>query len=258
MNDPTSFPRDADIHAYIDGRLDQATCARLEAWLKRHPDRAREIHAWQRDAQQLRAAFGGLPAPDVPARLDPATVRARRRRRTHTRTVLAASLVLALGVGSLGGWTARNMTLATAAPPMADALQAYRMLAANPRMNLDINRAHPGEIQTWLSAHFRHAAPLPDLQAEGFQPVGGRLLATDAGPAAIVLYRNQQGRTISFYIRPPSPASGPLPHGQRRNGELATVYWSGNGYNYALVSRDDAADVRAIRKASALSIAETG
>lgn len=258
MNESTPFPTDADIHAYIDGRLDQADRARMEVWLKRHPVRAEEIHSWRRDAQQLRTAFAGLSASQPAASLDPARIRGQRRRYARRRLMLAASLVLALGVGSLGGWQMRDMTLAAATPPMADALQAYRMLATNPHMNMDVTRQQPGELQAWINTHFQHATPLPDLQTEGFRPVGGRLLATDAGPAAVILYRNPQGRTISFYIRPPSPINGPLPYGQRRSGELATVYWSGNGYNYALVSRNDASDIQTMLKASALPASGTG
>jgi anti-sigma factor RsiW len=107
----------------------------------------------------------------------------------------------------------------------------------------------PG-LQAWLLKHFRNAPQLPDLDGAGFHPVGARLLATDSGPAAMVLYQNVQGGAISFYIRPPSPSHGVLPRGQRRDGQLVAAYWSGSGYNYALVSRDIAPEVRAIHEAA--------
>jgi hypothetical protein len=66
----------------------------------------------------------------------------------------------------------------------------------------------------------------------------------------MVLYQNAQGAAISFYIRPPSPSHGVLPRGQRREGQLVAMYWSGNGYNYALVSPANATDVRAIHAAT--------
>lgn len=252
MNETSPFPGEADIHAYIDGRLDEADSARMEAWLERNPARAKEIHGWQRDAQQLRSMLGGLPNSTGQAALDPAMIRARRRQHLHARTALAAMLVLALGVGAISGWQARRLTMptATATAPMADALQAYRMFALNRHVNLDVTQQHAGELQGWLDQHFRNAAPLPDLVDSGFHLVGGRLLATDSGPAAMVLYEDRQGDAISFYIRPPSPHAGTLPRGQRREGQLVASYWSGNGYNYALVSHDDASDMRAVRDAS--------
>jgi anti-sigma factor RsiW len=250
-HDTTSwYPEDAVIHAYVDGRLDEATGARMEAWLERHPDRAAEIRGWRRDAQQLRAAFGDLPVQATPSTLDPANLRMQHRHHLRARMALAAGLVLALGAGSIGGWQAHAMFTPTAVAPMADALQAYRMFATGRHANLDVVQHHAGELQAWLDQRFQRAAPLPDLDASGFLPVGGRLLATDSGPAAMVLYENRDGDAISFYIRSPSSRAGMLARGQRREGQLAAAYWSGEGYNYALVSHADTTDLRVIRDAS--------
>jgi anti-sigma factor RsiW len=250
MHDTSPFPSEADIHAYIDGQMDATDYARMEAWLARNPSRAEEIRGWQRDAQQLRAAFGGLPPADGQRTLDPTTIRARRRHRVRVRIAMAAVLILTLGVGMVGGWQARRLAAPATTAPMADALQAYRMFASNRHLNLDVTQHEPGQLQTWLLQHFRNAPRLPDLDGAGFHPVGARLLATDSGPAAMVLYQNAQGGAISFYIRPPSPSHGVLPRGQRRDGQLVATYWSGNGYNYALVSPANAADVRVIREAA--------
>lgn len=253
IDDPTFNPGEATVHAYVDGRLDEAARARVEAWLDRHPEHAGEIRQWQHDAQQLRAAFGGMVATPGGERLDPARIRARRRRRVRARLALVASLLLAVIAGGVGGWQARGATAMAASPPMADALQAYRMFALRPHVKFDVTQRHPGELQAWLDSHFRDAPSLPDLAHTGFQPTAARLLATDSGPAAIVLYRDGDGRAISFYIRPPSARAGVLPPGERRDGSLATAYWSGNGYNYALVGRADPVDLRTIRDASSRS-----
>lgn len=249
-NDTGPFPSEADIHAYVDGQMDDAHCARMEAWLARNPSRAEEILGWQNDAQQLRAALGGLPPAADPRMLDPTAIRARRRHRVRARIAMAAALVLTLGVGMVGGWQARRVAAPAATAPMADALQAYRMFASNRHLNLDVTQHEPGQLQAWLLQHFHNAPRLPNLDGSGFHPVGARLLATDSGPAAMVLYQNAQGGAISFYIRPPSPSHGVLPRGQRRDGQLVATYWSGNGYNYALVSPANATDVRAMREAA--------
>lgn len=249
MNDTSPFPSETHIHAYVDGQMDAADGARMEAWLACNPSRAEAIRGWRRDAQQLRAALGGLPSGEDLRRLDPATIRARHRHRVRARLAMAAALVLTLGVGVVGGWQARRAAAPEASAPMADALQAYRMFASNRRFNLDVTQRQPGDLQAWLLQHFRNAPRLPDLDGAGFHPVGARLLATDSGPAAMVLYQNAQGGAISFYIRPPSPNHGVLPRGQRRDGQLVATYWSGNGYNYALVSPANATEVQAIREA---------
>ncbi|HET7268372.1 MAG TPA: anti-sigma factor [Oleiagrimonas sp.] len=253
MNDTYVFPSDNDIHAYIDGCLDEAGVHAMEAWLDRHPERAGEIRRWQRDAQQLRAAMGSFPKSAGEPALDPAVIRTRQRRSARTRVAMAAMLVLTLGVGAIGGWQAHGLTAPVATAPMADARQAYRMFATNRHVQFDITQHHAGDLQTWLNEHFRNAPRLPNLHGAGFHPVGGRLLATGSGPAAMVLYEDRRGDAISFYIRPPSKTRGTLPRGQLREGGLATAYWSGNGYNYALVARADMPDIQVIHEASTLA-----
>lgn len=96
-----------------------------------------------------------------------------------------------------------------------------------------------GDMQAWLDRYFTQAHRLPDLSQAGFNPVSGRLLTTDQGAAAMVLYENPQGRRISFYIRPPGPQNTLLPPGSRNADGLQAQYWSSPGYNYAMVSQED-------------------
>ncbi|HYG46012.1 MAG TPA: anti-sigma factor [Bordetella sp.] len=223
-------------NAFVDGQLNAAQRQDMEAYLQAHPDQAQELAAWQRDAQRLRAAAsqGSLPPnPD----LDPAAVRARLRARTRRRLAMAASLVAALTVGGVTGWSARDTALAHRVLPMQDAVQAYRLFASAEAPQPDV-RADASGLQGWLDDYFADAQRLPDLSASGFKPVGARLLATDQGPAALVIYENA-GQRATFYIRPPGPGNQFLPQGSRRDGDLLARYWSGQGYNYALVSSGD-------------------
>lgn len=244
-------PDEYELHAYVDGHLDTARRAEIEAWLARHPDKLADIQAWQRDAQQLRAALAGevaaMPAPE----LDPARVRTGLARRRNTRYAMAAAVLLSIGVGGLGGWQAREWSQSTApalasVAPMADAIEAHRLFAV--RHDLQPDRA-AGDLQPWLDANFREPMRLPDLSASGFKQVGGRLLATDQGAAALIVYEDTVGNAISFYIRPPGPQRHLLPRGDRRDGELLAQYWSSGGYNYAMVSGSDAGSARVVRHA---------
>lgn len=246
MNTP---PSEHDIHAYVDGRLDGERRAAVERWLARHPERAAEVQAWQHDAQWLRASLGGTQALADNHALHPSAIRRRRRQRRLQHLSIAAAAVLCLGLGALGGWQVRGMRYAGAMPPMADAMAAYRLLATDRTARPDVVPQREGDMQAWLDARFAHAARLPDLGAAGFHPVGGRLFATDQGTAAMVLYEDAAGHAISFYVRPPGPRHHLLPTGQRSDGGLMAQYWSGQGYNYALVSRDDGMDTQVARQA---------
>jgi len=227
---------DLTRNAYVDGQLDPSQMQELQAYLRAHPDEAQELDAWRRDAQRLREGAGEDDLTGNPA-LDPAAVRAGLRVRTRRRMAMAASLVVAVAIGGVTGWSARDTALASRVLPMQDAMQAYRLFASADAPQPDV-RADTGDLQGWLDAYFAHAERLPNLSDSGFRPVGARLLATDQGPAALVIYENA-GQRATFYIRPPGPGGQFLAHGSRRDGELVARYWSGRGYNYALVTAED-------------------
>ncbi|BAO63394.1 transmembrane regulator PrtR [Pseudomonas protegens Cab57] len=229
-------PSDSDLHAYVDHQLSEQDRRLLEHYLASHPQVAARVQAWQQDAQHLRAALGGaLLQPANPA-LDPVQIRARLKQRSLRRLASAAVLLVAVGVGGLSGWQARELTLAgSSVLPMTDALQAYRLFAEQGMLPADFKVQGNQSMQAWLDRYFTQASPLPDLQGAGFMAVSGRLLSTEQGPAAMVLYEDRAGRKVSFYIRPPGPQNKLLPPGSRREGPLQAQYWSGQGYNYAMV-----------------------
>lgn len=232
-------PSEHDLHAYVDQRLSAEDRQRVENWLANHADTAREVQAWQADAQRLRAVFGGaLNLPANPG-LDPLAIARQRRGRRLRYLAHAATLIMAVGLGALGGWQARGpdqRPALAATAPMTDALAAYRMFAAQGILQADYTGQAPGDLQRWLDRYFDRAQRLPDLSTAGFHPRSARLLNTDQGPAAMVVYENAVGERASFYVRPPGPGYRLLPRGSRRDGELQADYWSDPVYNYAMVS----------------------
>lgn len=242
-------PSERDVHAYVDGKLDDADRQTMDTWLAANPELAKQILAWQLDAQNLRAGLSGdLHRPMNPD-LDPVHVRQRLRRNRSRHLASAAMLLIAVAIGGLTGWQAREMTLASGVPPMADAVQAYRMFAVNDNVASDWNASKPNNVQVWLDKNFAQANRLPNLEAAGFKPVSGRLSSTEQGAAAMVVYKDAQGRTLSFYIRPPIERNHMLTRGTRRDGELQADYWSGGGYNYAMVGPADDPAAQAAREA---------
>lgn len=232
-------PSVSDLHAYVDHQLSDADRRLVETYLAAQPEIAAQVEAWQQDAQQLRAALSGALQHPANPDLDPAVIRQRLKRQSRRNLASAAVLLIAVSVGGLSGWQAREMTMVGAPPPMTDAMQAYRMFAQQGILPADFKVQSNGDMQTWLDRYFTQANRMPNLQNAGFKAVSGRLLSTEQGPAAMVLYEDQNGRKVSFYIRPPGPKNNFLPRGSRSDGELQAEYWSGAGYNYAMVSPAD-------------------
>lgn len=229
-------PSEDDLHAYVDHRLTPDERRQIECYLASHSDIKARVLGWQADAQTLRTALAGdLQLPANP-QLSLESIRRQRRQRTGSHLARAAMLVLALGIGGIGGWQGHQLVAGNSGvAPMTDALQAYRMFAQQGIMPADFKVERNADLQAWLDRYFTDARRLPDLASAGFKAVGARLLSTDQGPAAMVLYQDSAGRRVSFYVRPPGVNNGLLPRGTRRDGELQADYWSGPGYNYAMV-----------------------
>lgn len=230
----TSFePSEHDLHAYLDGQLDPAQARLVEAWLARHPEAAVQVEGWRQDMQHLRAGLADLQGlPPNPA-LDPRAIRRARLARQRRQWATAAALLLALGLGGVGGWQAREQTLLADIPPMQDALEAHRLFALG-SVAVDV-QGDAGNLQAWLDRRFTHASRIPDLSPYGLRPVGGRLLTNEQGAAAILLFEDANGQRVSLYLRSPGVLYAEMPSGSRQDGDLEARYWSRNGYNYALV-----------------------
>ncbi|WDR89442.1 anti-sigma factor family protein [Burkholderia ambifaria] len=229
-------PDEHDLQAYVDGQLDDDARAAVERYLALHPESAEQVKRWQQDAQRLRAALESVRMPGENPELDPAAIRTRRAERSRMRFAIAASFVFCIGLGTFGGWQARGWNAAPPIAPMSDALEAYRMMVVDQVAKVDFRPTSAGDLQGWLTRRVGASAKLPDLSAAGFKPVGGRLFTTDSGAtAAMVLYEDNAGRTLSFYLRPAESKHRLLPAGQRVDGALLARYGSVNGINFAVV-----------------------
>lgn len=245
------IPSEDELHGYVDERLDAVRRREVELYLAAHPEQAARVEGWRADARQLRTALAGLVEQPPNPRLDPAAVRRTVRQRHRRQWASAAMLLVALGVGGLGGWQVRDTSLLAGTPPMADAVQAHRLFAHAANLDLDVQQ--PGQLQAWLGEHFGQVRQLPDLSAYGFTPVGARLLSNEQGPAALLLFQDANGERVSLFLRSPGEHYARMPSGERVEGALQARYWSQGAYNYALVS--PAAEPRAAQLRQALGTA---
>jgi anti-sigma factor RsiW len=241
-------PSERDLHAYVDHQLNEDDRRLIETFLASNPQICAQVRAWQQDAQLLRAALSGALQQPFNPELDPVLIRHRMKRQSRRHLASAAVLLIAVSVGGFSGWQAREMTLVSTQLPMTDALQAYRLIAEQGILPADYKASEDGDMQGWLDRYFTQANRLPDLAGSGFKAISGRLLSTEQGPAAMVVYQNPAGQKISFYVRPPGPKNFLLPRGSRSDGGLQAEYWSGSGYNYAMVSPADTPAARMLKQ----------
>ncbi|MBA1200210.1 anti-sigma factor [Pseudomonas capeferrum] len=248
----TLIPTEQELHAYVDDRLTATRRAEVESWLAANPQQAQRIDAWRSDARRLRTALAGLHELPATAPLDLSRLDRQLRHRRRRRFASAAVLVLALGLGGFAGWQAKEATLQVDVLPMADALQAHRLFADTPA--LDIRASAPAALQAWLGRHFSRVGELPDLAAYGFEPVGARLLSNEQGPAALLVFEDGGGQRVSLFLRSPGERFERMPSGERTEGALQARYWSHGAYNFALVGAADDARGERLREVLGVSL----
>lgn len=232
-------PIDDDLlHAYVDGRLDADTRQRVEAWLADNAEQAQRMADWQSANEALRAAYEPVALEPVPAQLAAFAVPAMRQRPPLWRLAAAASLLLALGAA--GGYGAAELTRPA---PVAEGLNArhlaesaataYRVFAVEVRHPVEVGADQEQHLVTWLGRRVGAKLVAPRLEEKGYRLVGGRLLASDAGPAAQLMYENREGKRITAYVAA-AVEDGQTAFQFRQQDKVSTFYWVDNGKGYAL------------------------
>ncbi|QKJ85663.1 Anti-sigma factor [Paramixta manurensis] len=242
-------PDEHDLHAWMDGEADEATAKRVERYLAENPEAAGRVAGWRHDAQLLRQAMHAQKvALDTP---EPQHLRRRVRQQRQWKLATACALVLSLSLGGYTGWQLKDSQMTQRHLPMEDAVQAYKLFGDETLTPLDVVASQQADLAHWVARYFINGNPPPNLEQYGFRLLGARLMATEQGPAALVMYQDPQGTRVAWYIRPQSPTK--LPHGQRQAEDVMAQYWSDQHYNYALVTPMNTPDVGGVRKAVSLA-----
>lgn len=223
---------ETDLHAFADGRLSAERAAEVRAWLAEHPDKAAEVVSWQRQNEALHDLFDATADESVPARLDPHRIARMSATGSgsgwHWPRLAAAAMVL-LALGGAMGWTA-NAYLAgpsDRAALIASAVSAHALFVKENRHAVEVAAADGEHLVSWLSNRIERPLTPPDLSADGFDLVGGRLLPgyDGSGPAAQLMYENAARERITVYV------TAALPDGRAERefisrADLEAFFWA--------------------------------
>jgi anti-sigma factor RsiW len=233
------------IHGLLDGELDAVNAAACEAHLKTCEDCNAEY-------QRLAALREALAAPGVahraPERLranieamiaSEAAPRPQPRRAGRT-TGYAAT-------GALGALMAAGLAVFVVLPQMTDNGLERQLVASHVRSLLanhltDVATSDQHVIRPWLNGKVDVAPPVPELAAEGFPLVGGRLDYIDGRVAPAIVYR-RRAHTVNLFVWPDDRRAFNGTKTVRRDG-YTVVEWSAGGLRYAAVSDIDSGDLQ--------------
>lgn len=255
MSNAAQRPDDALLSAWLDGEIEGADCARVQAWLQEHPEDAARVRLWAADRDALRARFAPTLDEPVPERLTQAVWRHRGEQRRLSwgwpGQALAAVVLLALGVaigtgigGFLRGGTSAEPVAANARSWTQRAAVAHAVYAPEVRHPVEVSvregdaaqqREQEAHLSRWLTRRLTVPVKLFDLRDEGFELVGGRLLPDAAGPSAQLMYQDAMGVRVTVYLRKAAEHDAPAAFSYQRQGDLGMFYWVEGRSGYALV-----------------------
>jgi len=224
---------DNDLQAYIDGRLAPARAAAVEAWLAERPEEAQRVAALRQDREALKAAFGPIAAEPVPARL---VAEFGRRPPQPWRRSAAAALIFAVGAaaGITGGYLLQPPPAPERRDVVRDAIGAHRVFVPEVRHPVEVAAAEEAHLVQWLSKRLGHPLKAPDLTANGFRLVGGRLLSEGSRPAALFMYENNYGHRITIHCIP-EPGGAATAFQYRELDGVNAFYWIDDKLAYAVI-----------------------
>jgi anti-sigma factor RsiW len=241
---PTPVTED-ELHAYVDGDLPADRRDAVEAWLASHPEDASLVGAWRAQAEMIRARYGAAADEPVPARLKLDQLLRNGRR---WRAVAAAATVAAFIIGGVIGWMARD---ASATAPDAfqnfanEALAAHRLYIGEVRHPIEVGAAE-NHLLPWLSRRVGTQLRAPDLTAFDFRLLGGRLLPSVTGPAALFMYESGSGERVTLYCAQLKETPSGLRYSTVDN--FAAVHWVEGDYGWVLSGPADKSRLKGIAK----------
>lgn len=226
-----------DLHAYVDGHLDTDCRTAVERYLACHPDQFARVAGWRAVDQALRAALARKAQEPVPAALNLARLVEERLSRRRATWEIAAAVVLAFAIGAGSGWMAHRPRATTGLAAVAlEAAAAYRVFATDPMHPVEFGAGQTSELVSWVTRRLGRPVAPPDLSAAGYRLMGGRVLATQDGPACMFLYDNSEGQRITLFVRPMLKRDMNAAMRPMRANNITGFAWARNGLGFGLVA----------------------
>ena len=139
----------------------------------------------------------------------------------------ATAVVVAFVLGGFAGWSLRDNpgnVPGDVARLTAQALYAHKLYAAEVRHPVEVTAAESEHLQQWLSRRVGTTLRAPNLEKQGLQLVGGRLLPTPSGnAAAFFMYENASGERFTLYCARAEVANSAMRYNEA--DKAGTIYW---------------------------------
>lgn len=228
-----------DLHAFVDGLLDESRRTDVVDYLEAHPETADRIDAYRAQRLALKVALDPVTSEVVPTRLNLAhMIEARRRPRSFSWNMAAAAVLLILA-GGAGGWMLHSVYQPESEGVLAlarEASDSYKTYASDQIRPVELRARDTGQLIDWATERMGRKPVLPDLSRSGYRLMGGRIVSTPHGAALMVMYDNDRGTRLVMLTRPMAvDQDKPMTPLLMDNSNGWS--WAVNGMGYSLVGR---------------------
>lgn len=228
------------VHAYLDRELDPANSLAIARQIAADPTLAGEVQRIEALREAVREKFPPEPvSPQLRSRIEAAVGRTSRRPAHPSWQALAASVVLALALGSASTW----FTLRPAKDNhVAESVVDSHMRGLMAQQPTDVASSDRHTVKPWFNGRTPQSPQVIDLSKDGFPLIGGRVDVIDTMPVATVVY-GRRAHIISLSAIPAASSSQAVSPRKAIKG-YNIVQWSGDGVDYWAASDLNAGELQ--------------
>ena len=228
-------PEQDQLHAYVDGQLDATAQRAVEDYLAENEEARRQVMEYRQINDLLKQLYDPvLEEPIPPALLTPP--RRSGGRRLFTQLVAAAALlVIGLSGGFYIGLNQQVIPLTTVTQRdhvVGEAVMAYSVYTPEVRHPVEVSGDQRDHLVSWLSKRMGKPIDAPRLDKLGMRLLGGRLLASDDGPGALLMYEDAQGHRVVLFACHTDEKSSAFRYASEH--DVSVFYWVDNTLVYAI------------------------
>jgi len=242
-----------ELHAFVDGRLDAARRAEVEAWLLTHPADAERAAAYRQQNEMMQALFNPVLNEPLPLQMYPqAGRRNQARHRNFAQPLRYAAMVSAMVLSGLLGWSLHGADKRQQRPIMAmvsRAALAHVVYTPEVLHPVEVSNEQEEQLTKWLSKRLGSNIKAPHLAGAGYELMGGRLLPGNQGPVAQFMYQDARGLRLTLYISNKMAGKGEAAFRYAQEGKIGVFYWVDEDLGYALSGELPKADLLRVANA---------
>jgi len=226
---PACADQDLLLGALIDGELDAANTALLEAHVTR-------CEGCREELERLQAVRGLVAAEGVRQRAPESLRRRIAALPEFAPSAANSNRIPAWLAPGLGGALAASLLMVALIPPSTQSAVDQQLISSHvrslqPGHLTDVQTTNQHIVKPWFNGKIDFAPPVPELADQGFPLAGGRLDSIDGKTVAAIVYHRRRHTVNLFVWRAKS-------EGARSSVEdgFALAEWSDDGLRFAAVS----------------------